>query len=80
MGTVTQKNQTVQPPLTLVQGQIWRLPKGYLEIVKIGKNLAQYRRCLTEGQRGVPVAFATIAEVTTVLQENHAELVRPNPQ
>lgn len=63
-------------PVVLEVGQVWRLPKGFIEIVRLGKTLAHYRRPRTEGQRGVAVALAPITTVAAMLKENEAELIK----
>lgn len=73
---MTRNAKTSKPAVTLAEGQVWRLPKGFVEIVKLGKTLAHYRRSQTEKQRGVPVTLAPIHDVAAVLKNNQAELIR----
>ena len=68
----------VKAPVVLEVGQVWRLPKGFIEIVRLGKTLAHYRRPRTEGQRGIAVALAPITAVTKMLKESEAELIKRN--
>jgi hypothetical protein len=75
---VTRKLKQAKTPVVLEVGQVWQLPVGFIEIVKLGKTLAHYRRCRTTGQRGLPVVLAQINEVAKTLEQNGAELIRPS--
>lgn len=77
---VTRNAKQNKSAVVLAEGQVWRLPKGFIEIVKLGKTLAHYRRSQTEKQRGVPVTLAPINDVAQVLKAHQAELVRLAPR
>jgi predicted metal-dependent phosphotriesterase family hydrolase len=61
----------------LVKGQIWKLDDRHVQIVHIGKLLAQYRETRTLKQRGAPVQFKQIAVLQEFLFKQKAELLNP---
>ncbi|MFN7141813.1 MAG: hypothetical protein ACK4UN_21035 [Limisphaerales bacterium] len=61
----------------LVQGQIWKLENKHIEIVHVGKLLAQYKESRNVKQRGTPVQFKQIAVLQESLRKQKAELLNP---
>ena len=60
----------------LAKGQIWKLSDRYIEIVHIGKLLAQYKETRTPNQRGAATQFKQIAELEKALTKTKAKLVK----
>lgn len=60
----------------LAKGQVWKLTDRYIEIVHIGKLLAQYKETRTPSQRGAATQFKQIAELEKALVKTKAKLIK----
>jgi hypothetical protein len=61
-------------PVSLVKGQLWKTDKGNVEIMEVGKILAQYR--LFQNQKRVPTSMGRIEMVQDYLKRHQGKLVK----
>jgi hypothetical protein len=67
------KKSSVLKP-NLEKGQLWQTEKGNVEIMEVGKTLAQYR--LYRSQRRVPTNMGRIQMIEDYLRSNGGKLVK----
>jgi hypothetical protein len=61
---------------SIEKGQIWKLEDRHIQIVHVGKTLAQYKETKTLQQRGAPTHFKQIAVLQEFLAKEKAKLIQ----
>ena len=72
----TKKTSKVPKLKPLETGQFWRVGEGHIQIVQVGKFLAQFKHFKLKDQKGVRVQLMNIASVQGYLKKNDAKLVK----
>lgn len=78
--SVSKVSKVSKPVIKSIEkGQIWKLEDRHIQIVHVGKTLAQYKETKTLQQRGAPTHFKQIAILQEYLAKEKAKLIQKAP-
>ena len=70
------KANSKKPPIGLAQGQTWKTPGNYIEMVQLGKRLIEYRMTSKLGRKTARPQTTTIHTMQDYLKAHKARLLK----
>ena len=77
--SVSKSVKPIKAVKSIEKGQVWKLEDRHIQIVHVGKTLAQYKETKTLQQRGAPTHFKQIAVLQEFLSKEKAKLIQKAP-